>query len=57
MRVRPATSADARACAAIYAPYVTDSWISFEEVPPTADEMAAQIADYGALQGWWQRLL
>lgn len=38
-RVRPATPADAHAIAAIYAPYVTDSVASFEEVPPDAGEM------------------
>lgn len=44
MRVRPASAADAEACAAIYAPYVTDSAISFEARPPTAEEMARRIA-------------
>ena len=43
---------DAAACAAIYAPFVTESWISFELEPPTADEMAARIADYGASHAW-----
>jgi L-amino acid N-acyltransferase YncA len=31
---------DAAGCAAIYAPYVTDTVISFEEIPPTAAQMA-----------------
>jgi L-amino acid N-acyltransferase YncA len=31
---------DANACAAIYAPYVSDSVVSFEERPPTAEETA-----------------
>jgi L-amino acid N-acyltransferase YncA len=31
---------DAGACAAIYAPYVSDSAVSFEERPPTTEEMA-----------------
>jgi phosphinothricin acetyltransferase len=31
---------DSAACAAVYAPYVTDSVASFEEVPPGAAEMA-----------------
>jgi L-amino acid N-acyltransferase YncA len=53
MQLRPATSADAGVCAAIYAPYVSDSWVSFEEVPPTVSEMAARIDDYGASHGWW----
>jgi L-amino acid N-acyltransferase YncA len=52
MLLRAATTDDARRCAAIYAPYVTESWISFEEVPPTADEMAARIAANGASHGW-----
>ena len=53
MQLRAATPADAEACRAIYAPYVTDSWVSFEEAPPTADEMAARIADYGGSHCWW----
>ena len=43
MTVRHASSADAAACAAIYAPYVTDSAVSFEEVAPSAEEMARRI--------------
>jgi L-amino acid N-acyltransferase YncA len=42
--VREATADDAAACAAIYAPYVTDSAVSFETEPPSAPEMAARIA-------------
>ena len=42
--IRLATPADAPAAAAIYAPYVTDSVISFEGVPPPAEEMAERIA-------------
>lgn len=42
--VRPADPArDAAACAAIYAPHVTDLPTSFEEVPPDAGEMARRI--------------
>jgi L-amino acid N-acyltransferase YncA len=44
MTVREATPADAAACAAIYAPYVRDTAVSFEEVPPSDAEMAARIA-------------
>jgi L-amino acid N-acyltransferase YncA len=44
MRVRPATERDGAACAAIYAPYVTDTVITFETEPPSASEMAARIA-------------
>ncbi len=36
---------DAAACAAVYAPYVTDSVISFEVLPPTASEMARRMED------------
>jgi phosphinothricin acetyltransferase len=50
--VRAATSDDAAACAAIYAPYVTGTAISFETVPPTPDEMAARIADALAAHAW-----
>ena len=41
--IRLATEQDAAALAAIYAPYVTDSQISFEEVAPDAVEMARRI--------------
>ncbi len=45
MHVRHADPArDAAACAAIYAPYVADSCVSFEDVPPTAQQFEAQIA-------------
>jgi phosphinothricin acetyltransferase len=44
MHVREATEADSAACAAIYAPYVTDTAVSFEEEPPPAEEMARRIA-------------
>jgi len=43
--IRPATSADAAAIQAIYAPFVTDTAISFEEVPPTVDAMAQRITN------------
>ncbi|MDQ3722360.1 MAG: N-acetyltransferase family protein, partial [Actinomycetota bacterium] len=43
---------DAAACAAIYAPYVADTSISFEEVPPTAAEFAAHIADTSTRYPW-----
>lgn len=42
--VRDATAADAEACAAIYAPYVTGTTITFETDPPDAAEMARRIA-------------
>jgi L-amino acid N-acyltransferase YncA len=43
---------DAQACAAIYAPYVTDTVVSFEAVPPTPDELAERIAAYGTSHAW-----
>lgn len=43
-RIRVATVDDAAAIAEIYAPYVRDTAISFELVPPDAREMAARIA-------------
>ena len=44
LMIRTATTNDAAACAEIYAPYVTDSVISFETVPPTEAQMAMRIA-------------
>jgi len=41
--IRPATTADAAAIAAIYAPIVADTAISFEEEVPDAAEMARRI--------------
>lgn len=41
--IRPATVEDAAAIQAIYAPIVAETVISFEEEPPTVDEMAARI--------------
>jgi L-amino acid N-acyltransferase YncA len=43
---------DAAACAAIYAPYVEASPISFEERAPSAAEMAARIDLYTATHPW-----
>jgi phosphinothricin acetyltransferase len=43
MTVREAAAADGTACAAIYAPYVVETAVSFEEVPPDQAEMAARI--------------
>lgn len=41
--IRAATTQDAAACAAVYAPYVTDTAISFETEPPGPEEMARRI--------------
>ena len=51
--IRAADAArDAAACAAIYAPFVTDSLASFELEPPSEREMADRIARYGSSHGW-----
>lgn len=42
--IRDATPADAAPVAAIYAPLVADTIISFEEKPPSEQEMAERIA-------------
>jgi phosphinothricin acetyltransferase len=44
LTIRDAVADDAAACAAIYAPYVRDTVISFETVPPDAEAMVARIA-------------
>jgi L-amino acid N-acyltransferase YncA len=43
---------DAAACAAIYAPHVESSVVSFEERAPDAAELAARIERYGASHAW-----
>lgn len=43
---------DAARCAAIYRPFVTDGWTSFETDPPDEAEMARRIAEYGASHAW-----
>jgi len=43
--LRPATGNDAAAIAAIYAPYVVSSAVSFETEPPSAKEMKARITN------------
>lgn len=49
---RLATIDDAPAIAAIYAPYVRDTIVSFETEAPDADEIAARIARLGAQYPW-----
>ena len=43
MELRLASEHDAAAVAAIYAPYVLETAISFEEEPPSREEMASRI--------------
>jgi phosphinothricin acetyltransferase len=50
--VRDAAASDAAACAAIYAPYVIDTAITFEEQPPSPDTMAERIANAQHGHAW-----
>ena len=50
--MRDATGSDAAACAAIYAPYVTDTAVSFESEPPEPAEMADRIAAAARTHAW-----
>lgn len=53
LRIRDADPArDAAACAAIYAPHVEGSAVSFEERAPDAAELAQRIERYGASHAW-----
>ena len=49
--IRPATRADAAACAAIYAPYVGTT-ITFESPAPDENEMARRIEETTAFYPW-----
>jgi L-amino acid N-acyltransferase YncA len=51
-RVRDASHRDAQACAALYAPYVTDTAITLETDPPAAAEMARRIAAAVRTHAW-----
>ncbi|MDQ4088521.1 MAG: N-acetyltransferase family protein [Pseudomonadota bacterium] len=53
MKLRLATAADAAAIASIYAPYVTDTFISFETEPPDGEEMRRRIEAGGDLYPWF----
>jgi L-amino acid N-acyltransferase YncA len=50
--VRDASERAAEACAAIYAPYVTDTAITFESDPPLPTEMAERIAIAARTHAW-----
>ena len=52
MRIRLAAADDSAALAAIYAPYVTETIVSFETDAPDAAEMADRIAAGGDLYPW-----
>jgi phosphinothricin acetyltransferase len=51
-RLRQATGDDGPACAAIYAPYVTDTAITFETDPPSAEEMSRRITSALRTHDW-----
>jgi L-amino acid N-acyltransferase YncA len=52
-QIRDADStSDAAACAAIYAPHVEASPVSFEEQAPDVAKMAARIERYGSSHAW-----
>jgi L-amino acid N-acyltransferase YncA len=51
-QVRSATNADAERCAAIYAPYVTDTAITFELRPPSPTDIAERIAAASRGHAW-----
>lgn len=50
--IRPATAADGAACAAIYAPYVERSAVTFEYEAPDAAEMSRRIESTTAAYPW-----
>jgi L-amino acid N-acyltransferase YncA len=52
VEAREASERDAPACAAIYAPYVAETAISFESEPPAAAEMARRIATALPAHAW-----
>ncbi|WP_430417123.1 N-acetyltransferase family protein [Parasphingorhabdus sp.] len=50
--IRPACVEDAGRCAQIYAPFVENSWVSFETEAPDASEMARRIAIARQTHDW-----
>lgn len=50
--VRDATDGDAAACAAVYAPYVTETAVSFEDEPPSVAEVRRRIAAAQRAHAW-----
>ncbi|HYH53831.1 MAG TPA: GNAT family N-acetyltransferase [Solirubrobacterales bacterium] len=53
LKIRDADpSRDGASCAAIYAPYVEGSAVSFDEWAPDAAEMGERIARYAATHAW-----
>lgn len=52
LQMRAASAMDAAAVAAIYNWYIENSSCTFEQLPLTADEMAARIAEAGSDKPW-----
>ena len=52
LRARRARIEDAASIAAIYAPFVTDTAVSFETTPPDAAEIGRRIAEIGGKYPW-----
>jgi L-amino acid N-acyltransferase YncA len=50
--LRLAPEHDAAACAGIYRPYVTDTVITFEETPPSVDEMGRRMSEALSTHTW-----
>jgi phosphinothricin acetyltransferase len=50
--LRHADPRDGAACAEIYAPYVSDTAVSLEDVAPDAAEMAGRIEQFSATHAW-----
>lgn len=51
--IRPVNKNDAARIASLYAPFVTNSAISFELTAPSADEMAERIHEYTKKYPWY----
>lgn len=52
MNIRPALPDDAAQIRAIYAPFVTDSHVSFEETVPDENEMRERVEHYSRSHAW-----
>ena len=52
IKIRSATTADAEAIQRIYAPIVLETAISFEDLPPSVDEIAVRIASTLKTHPW-----
>lgn len=50
--IRDGHPRDGAALAAIYAPYVEQTWVSFETEAPDAAEMGRRIAEHGQSHAW-----